>query len=84
MSRLPVIDLATLEPKPTLLYLELSEQIRDFIARCGDASLLPTERALASAYGVSRITVRKAIGRLKAEGLVASAQGRGNFITRRH
>ena len=83
MKQLPNIDLATLQPRPALLYLELRDQIRTFIATSGDATMLPTERVLASVFGVSRITVRKALDCLKAEGLVASTQGRGNFITRR-
>lgn len=37
---------------------------------------LPSERALAEAFGVSRITVRQAIGLLRDEGLVASGGSR--------
>lgn len=42
---------------------------------------LPPERALAAKYGVSRNTVREAIQRLGARGLVRSRRGAGVFVT---
>lgn len=41
---------------------------------------LPSENDLAQAYDTSRPTVRRAIARLKAEGLVVTEQGRGAFV----
>jgi GntR family transcriptional regulator len=41
---------------------------------------LPSEHDLAERYGTSRPTVRRAIARLKAEGLVVTEQGRGAFV----
>ncbi|WP_281784490.1 FadR/GntR family transcriptional regulator [Sinimarinibacterium flocculans] len=41
---------------------------------------LPAERALASQYGVSRATVRDAVGLLVARGLLSRRQGAGTFI----
>ena len=41
---------------------------------------LPSEHELALRYGTSRPTVRRAIARLKAEGLVVTEQGRGAFV----
>lgn len=41
---------------------------------------LPSEHELAERYGTSRPTVRRAIARLKAEGLVVTKQGRGAFV----
>ena len=38
---------------------------------------LPPERELAGQFNVNRVTVRSALGRLKAEGLVQVRQGRG-------
>lgn len=43
---------------------------------------LPTEQALADAYGVSRNVVREAISRLRADGVVQSRQGVGAFVLR--
>lgn len=41
---------------------------------------LPSERELVTRFGVSRSTVRQAIGRLQEEGLVYRAQGAGTFV----
>ncbi|WP_081610840.1 MULTISPECIES: GntR family transcriptional regulator [unclassified Thioalkalivibrio] len=43
---------------------------------------LATEKELIEAFGVSRITVRRALRELCAEGLVVTAQGRGIFVAR--
>ena len=41
---------------------------------------LPTEREMSDTYGVSRASVREALGRLKHDGLVVSRQGSGVFV----
>lgn len=41
---------------------------------------LPTEARLMDRYGVSRNTVRLALGLLRTEGLVVTGQGRGSFV----
>jgi GntR family transcriptional regulator len=40
----------------------------------------PTDRELVAAYGVSRHTVREAVQRLRARGLVERHRGRGSFV----
>ena len=48
---------------------------------------LPSERDLAVALGISRITVRKALTELVSDGLVVQRHGSGNYVsgsTRRH
>jgi GntR family transcriptional regulator len=40
----------------------------------------PTDRELVDAYGVSRHTVREAVQRLRARGLVERHRGRGSFV----
>ncbi|MDO5669294.1 MAG: GntR family transcriptional regulator [Corynebacterium sp.] len=42
--------------------------------------LLPGERVLEETYGVSRITVRRAIGDLVASGRLRRARGKGTFV----
>jgi len=42
---------------------------------------LPTEKALAEEFGVSRTVVREAIAALRADGLVEPRQGVGMFVT---
>jgi DNA-binding GntR family transcriptional regulator len=44
---------------------------------------LPSENQLAQEHGLARATVRKAIGDLKAGGLVQGVQGRGVFVAER-
>ncbi|MFD4529724.1 GntR family transcriptional regulator [Streptomyces sp. NPDC058470] len=41
---------------------------------------LPTERELSELYGVSRITIRQALGALAADGYVERRQGAGTFV----
>jgi GntR family transcriptional regulator len=44
---------------------------------------LPSLPELAQRFGVSLVTVRLAIARLRQQGLITSRQGRGNFVRRR-
>lgn len=44
--------------------------------------VIPPERELCERYGVSRITVRHAIGELETRGYVRRQQGRGTFVSR--
>ena len=66
------------------VYLRLASTLRGLIGlgdlKGGDA--LPSERDLAQAAGLSRVTVRKALDVLGAEGLVQRRQGAGSFVTR--
>ena len=61
------------------------EQLRSIILRLAKEELepgarLPSERTLMDAYGVSRITVRAAIGRLVTEGHLVRVPGKGTFV----
>lgn len=69
--------------RPRYLQLadELEERIRNGEWRPGDA--LPPERRVGQLYGVSRVTVRRALERLVEDGLVEQRQGAGTFVTRR-
>lgn len=61
---------------------EVTNRLRAAILR-GDhpaGGVLPGERELAAQQGVSRLTLRAAIGRLETEGLVRAVHGSGNRV----
>lgn len=64
------------------LYQQLQRALREAIEkRVLDADdALPAERDLAEKFGVSRITVRKAIDGLVGEGLLVRQHGSGTFV----
>lgn len=61
------------------LYIMMSQGIKDGTYPPGQ--LLPSEKSLTQAYGVSRVTVRKALEHLVEDGLVTKQQGRGTIVT---
>ncbi len=64
----------------------LTAWVRDELARrisgqdLGPGQQLPTERELSAEFGVSRVTVRRALAELTEGGLVFAIQGRGTFV----
>ena len=84
------MDRETTVPDSPLQALPLSRRAHEFVAhemlvlilsgrfRAGDR--LPPERALAAEFGVSRPTVRQAVGVLAAHGLVEARVGSGTFV----
>jgi GntR family transcriptional regulator len=60
-------------------YLDLAETLRLRIAD-GVSGALPSEAALGAEFGVSRVTVRRALELLRGEGLVHSRRGAGWFV----
>jgi GntR family transcriptional regulator len=75
--------LGPLDPNgPLPLYQQLHRALRQAIddaVLLADASL-PAERQMAAELGISRITVRKALDALTAEGRLVSRPGAGNFV----
>lgn len=60
--------------------MRLREGIRSGVYGVG--TRLPTEKALCATYGVSRNTLRRAVERLRAEGLLRVLQGSGTYVLR--
>ncbi len=63
-------------------------QLREILRRLAEQELspgspIPSERDLAERYGVSRMTVRAAVGQLVTDGLLTRSKGRGTFTARR-
>src|ERR1700724_4396981 len=67
------------------LYQELQRALRKAIDSrlLGPDGALPSERDRAADFAVSRITVRKALDGLVADGLLVRRQGSGNFVSAR-
>ncbi|CAN7172572.1 MULTISPECIES: GntR family transcriptional regulator [unclassified Variovorax] len=68
---------------PQSLHAQLRDALR---ARILDGQLapgakLPSESELTAEHGVSRITVRQALGALQAEGLIVKLHGKGAFVS---
>ncbi|HEX7799626.1 MAG TPA: GntR family transcriptional regulator [Asticcacaulis sp.] len=75
--------LAADDPAP--LYMQLQKILRDAIVTrlISPEAAIPPERDLADEFGVSRLTVRKAIDGLVEEGLITRRRGAGTFVAAR-
>ena len=67
----------------TPLYGQMYNLLRERImtGRFAPGSLLPGEQELSRLFGVSRITVKRALNELAASGYVARQRGRGTVVT---
>jgi GntR family transcriptional regulator len=63
----------------TIRYQEIAQELRQRIAGVGTGHVLPSESDLSAEFGVSRVTVRRALETLRDERLVESRQGFGWF-----
>ena len=70
-----------LERKKDQIYGQLKRAIMDETLPPG--SRLPTEKQLAKSLSVGQVTLRSALARLEAEGLVERIRNRGTFVTER-
>jgi GntR family transcriptional regulator len=64
-------------------YRAIADELRGRVesGELGAGRLLPSESELSGAYGVSRVTVRKALDLLRDEGLIDARQGFGWFVS---
>lgn len=72
------IDRSSYEPAYAQLVNILRQSMATGILRPGDQ--LPSEAQLCERYGVSPMTVRRAINALVDQGIVTAEQGRGTFV----
>jgi GntR family transcriptional regulator len=68
--------------QPTPAYLQLQERLRSAIlaGEIAPGEALPSERELAESLGLSRMTVRRALGALVAQKLAEKRQGSGTYV----
>ena len=67
------------------LHVQVADVLRQQI-ESGELAVdqqIPSERSLCELYGVSRITVRHALGILNQEGLIATVPGKGAYVNPR-
>lgn len=74
-----LVSAAAGAPLHRQLYLVLHDEIGRGALAAGDA--LPTEQSLCEQFGVSRITVRRALADLADAGLIERRHGIGSFVT---
>ncbi|HLO01534.1 MAG TPA: GntR family transcriptional regulator, partial [Symbiobacteriaceae bacterium] len=67
---------------PLPLYYQIKQDLLESMesGRLQPGDRLPSERELTEQYGVSRMTVRQAIGHLEQEGFIRREQGKGSFV----
>jgi GntR family transcriptional regulator len=77
------VKLALQERTNTPLYIQLANNLRSHITtgNIGSGEALPSERDLCQILGASRVTIRKSIDQLIAEGLLLRKQGSGTFVS---
>ena len=65
------------------LYFQTEKKLREKISTgeiVREGGSLPKEEQLCKTFGVSRITIRKALGDLVLDGLISRKAGKGSFV----
>ncbi|MBC7804511.1 MAG: GntR family transcriptional regulator, partial [Candidatus Parcubacteria bacterium] len=75
---------AALAEAPLAPYARVKKFLKDGLAagRWPPGALMPSEAELVAEFGVSRMTVNRALRELRSEGLVDRSQGIGTFAAR--
>ena len=68
-------------PRPDPRYLQIVGVLEEEIRGAGPNALLPTEQQFAARFGVSRVTIRRALGLLERGGRVSRLPGRGTIVS---
>jgi GntR family transcriptional regulator len=63
-------------------YIQIAESLLDQIeaGELAPGTRLPPERTLSELFEVNRVTLRRALGKLEAQGLIIRKHGEGNYI----
>lgn len=86
MSSVPTARRREGDDAPVSPYLQVKTWLKGELARGRwlPGALMPSEAELVAQFGVSRMTVNRAIRELQAEGLVERVQGVGTFAAQLH
>ncbi len=63
-------------------YLQIRDVISRWLGTQNVGDMLPTEEALSSRFGVSRVTIRKALQTLEDDGVIARRAGVGTWLAK--
>lgn len=79
----PGKNMAEIRQETANLYRDVRERICKAIytGEYGEGDLIPAERKLAESFGVSRVTVRKALDILEQERVIERVQGSGTMVS---
>jgi GntR family transcriptional regulator len=72
-----------LDSRPTTAHALIEHHLRDLIAGSAPGDRLPGDRELSVQFGVSRMTVRQAVGTLVVEGRIHRVPGSGSYVAER-
>ena len=75
---------ADVSDRPLTKWQVVLADLEDRLASGDIVDRFPTDRELVEHYGVSRQTVREAVRRLRARGIVERHRGRGSFVRPEH
>ncbi|MGD9995965.1 MAG: GntR family transcriptional regulator [Ilumatobacteraceae bacterium] len=64
----------------TIRYQQIAAELRGRLGSVGAGQVLPSESDLSTEFGVSRVTIRRALEILREEGLVDARQGFGWYV----
>ncbi|CAB4588045.1 unannotated protein [freshwater metagenome] len=64
----------------TIRYQQIADELRGRLRAVGVGAVLPSEAELSGEFGVSRVTIRRALEILRDEGLVDARQGFGWYV----
>lgn len=79
-----MLPFRAIAPSPVPLHSQVRQRLRERIldGTYGQDARLPAESEISAIFGVSRITVRQALGDLQKEGLIVKVPGKGSFVAR--